>query len=180
MNIKTPLMLVAALALAPAAPAMDLTPGGAFVQAGVYEFGSRNLTAGVWWPWSWRRTFWGAEASGITEASLSQWSARAPGGRENFIQVGLVPLVRLRPSAGTSPWFMEAGIGLTTMDKRWRNEDKEFTTRFNFADVVGAGYSFGGDRRHELGLRLTHYSNAGIKHPNPGQNFVLLRYAVAF
>ena len=34
--------------------------------------------------------------------------------------------------------------------------------------------------RHELALRLQHFSNAGIKHPNPGENFVQLRYAQGF
>ncbi|MEZ0307374.1 MAG: acyloxyacyl hydrolase [Ramlibacter sp.] len=159
---------------------MDLVPGGAFVQGGVSEFSSRSLTAGVWWPWEWKRTFGGSEVSGITEAYVSHWSARAPGGREGFVQVGLVPMFRFRPSAGASPWFLEGGIGISTMDKRWRNEDKEFTTRFNFVDVVGFGHSFGADRKHELGLRFSHVSNAGIKSPNPGQNFLQLRYAARF
>jgi lipid A 3-O-deacylase len=29
----------------------------------------------------------------------------------------------------------------------------------------------------DLSLRLQHVSNAGIKEPNPGENFVQLRYA---
>ena len=33
---------------------------------------------------------------------------------------------------------------------------------------------------HELALRVQHYSNAGIRHPNPGENFVQLRGSFAF
>jgi lipid A 3-O-deacylase len=38
----------------------------------------------------------------------------------------------------------------------------------------------GQQRQHELQLRLEHVSNAGIKEPNPGANFVQLRYALHF
>jgi hypothetical protein len=31
-----------------------------------------------------------------------------------------------------------------------------------------------------VGLRLSHVSNAGIKEPNPGENFLQLRYARSF
>jgi hypothetical protein len=31
-------------------------------------------------------------------------------------------------------------------------------------------------RQRELVLRVEHFSNAGIKHPNPGENYVQLRY----
>jgi lipid A 3-O-deacylase len=42
------------------------------------------------------------------------------------------------------------------------------------------GRSFGADRRHELSLRVSHFSNCGIETPNPGENFLQLRYATKF
>jgi lipid A 3-O-deacylase len=45
---------------------------------------------------------------------------------------------------------------------------------------VGFGRSLDAQQHHELSLRLQHFSNADIKRPNPGENFVQLRYAVAF
>jgi hypothetical protein len=42
---------------------------------------------------------------------------------------------------------------------------------------MAVGRMFGAERQHELVLRLEHFSNAGIDHPNPGENFVQLRYA---
>jgi hypothetical protein len=65
-------------------------------------------------------------------------------------------------------------------DKPYRTPAKEFGTRFNFVDTAGVGRSFGAQRKHELGLRLVHMSNAGIKEPNPGENFLQLRYAASF
>jgi hypothetical protein len=40
--------------------------------------------------------------------------------------------------------------------------------------------NWGPRQEHELSLRLQHASNAGVKEPNPGVNFLLLRYAHAF
>ena len=40
--------------------------------------------------------------------------------------------------------------------------------------------SFGARGEHEVSLRLQHFSNAGIKHPNPGETFVRLRYVRRF
>ena len=89
-------------------------------------------------------------------------------------------MLRLRPAGGSSPWFIEAGIGITVMDRLYRSQTKKFSTTFNFVDVAGIGRSFGADRRQELSLRLVHISNADIKSPNPGENFVQLRYAWMF
>ena len=41
-------------------------------------------------------------------------------------------------------------------------------------------HDFEGFAAHELALRVQHYSNAGIRHPNPGENFVQLRGSFAF
>ena len=66
------------------------------------------------------------------------------------------------------------------MDNFYRNHGKEFSTRFNFVDVFGVGRSLGADRRRELSVRVAHISNAKLKQPNPGENFLQLRYAVKF
>jgi hypothetical protein len=40
--------------------------------------------------------------------------------------------------------------------------------------------SFGPADEDEIALRVQHYSNGGIKQPNPGINFLQLRYAHRF
>ena len=45
---------------------------------------------------------------------------------------------------------------------------------------MGGGRNFGARQEHELVLRVEHFSNAGIKHPNPGENFAQLRYTYRF
>ena len=174
----------AALALVAAAPAhaLDLKPGRVFLaEAGAAKHGTKSLTIGAAWPWDWRTGFLGTEVTGATEVFISHWRADAVGGGTNsYTQLGLVPMLRLRFSEGRSPWFVEGGIGVSWMDKRYRIPEREFSTTGNFYDTLGVGRNFGVDGRHEVGLRIAHISNANIKRPNPGEDFIQLRYAVKF
>jgi len=155
--------------------AMFLAEGGATVH------GSYAVTMGVSWPWQWQRHSRRGQWTGATEAFVSHWNARSPrGGREGYTQVGIAPVLRYRFAHGRSPWFVEAGIGLSWFDSYYETNRKRFSTRFNFYDTIGVGRSFGDAREHEWSLRLTHISNAGIRKPNPGEDFVQLRYTRNF
>lgn len=57
---------------------------------------------------------------------------------------------------------------------------KQFSTEFNFGDHIAIGREFGERSRHALAVRIEHFSNAGINHPNPGENFLQLRYSYRF
>jgi lipid A 3-O-deacylase len=175
------LLIAVAALLSSGARAADLTPDGYFIaQGGVTVHGTYSATAGLSWPWAWKRTSYSGEWTGMTEAFISHWSGRGVDGRETFTQIGLVPVVRYRFDHGKSAWFADAGIGVSLMDRVYVTKDKQFSTRFNFVDVIGVGRSFGTDRDQEISLRVSHVSNAGIKKPNPGENFVQLRYAAHF
>jgi hypothetical protein len=112
---------------------------------------------------------------------LNQWRADAMGGgKQSLTQIAVVPSLRMRLAQGRSPWFLEVGVGLSYMDRLLVTPNKSFSTRWNFYDLLGAGYSFGASREHELGVRWVHVSNAGLKKPNPGQDFLQLRYTQRF
>ena len=140
-------------------------------------------SVGVQLPWAWRRAFLGGELTGHWDAHIAHW--RAPGGtaateRRNWTQLALVPTLRLRFNGGESAWFMEGGIGLSVLDGHYATRHKTFSTRFNFTDHQGIGFNFGDHRRHELMLMVRHVSNGGIRKPNPGEDFVQIRYGVVF
>jgi lipid A 3-O-deacylase len=174
------LLLAAGATLAFSTLAADLRPGGVFLAAGGGDRAVRSASIGLAWPWSWHYATASGAWSGSTEAYLGRWSAKVDGGRADFDQVGVVPLLRYRGAHGGSPWFAEGGIGLIYMNRLFTTPAKRFSTRLNFADTLGLGRSFGGRRQHEVSLRLTHFSNGGVKHPNPGQNVVGLKYAYLF
>ncbi len=116
---------------------------------------------------------------------LGHWQAdAAPGAHAQFSQLGLVPMLRYRFDAGQSPWFVEAGVGISYLNAPCQTANKSFnksfSTLWNFSDHLGLGRSFGADRRQKLGVYVKHVSNAGLRSPNPGETFVQLRYAYAF
>jgi len=134
-------------------------------------------TLGATLDWQdWRRSLWGAEVRGY----WSRWSARGVGADFDTTVLGVTPSFRFIPDAGHSRWFLDAGVGATLANRRFVSPAQEFSTRFNFASHLGVGVELGQQRQHELQLRLEHVSNAGIKEPNPGANFVQLRYALHF
>ena len=156
------------------ASALDLRPDGISLQASPGTHDTGMAGAAVVWDWEW-------ELLRRKELFVNHWRADAlGGGRSSFTQVGVLPTLRINLGQGRSPWFLEVGIGLSYMDRRFVTDERSFSTRFNFYDVLGAGYAFGERRRHEVGLRLVHVSNAGIKEPNPGQDFLQLRYVARF
>jgi lipid A 3-O-deacylase len=182
MQKRSLLLALAGTAFACAAHAADWTPGYFYVApGGLTSHGTTSLTAGVAWAPFWKRTGAGGEWTAHAEGFVSWWNApQVAGSHRNFWQAGLLPVLRYRFGNGSSPLFAEASIGATFMDDVYTSRRKTFSTRFQFQDTLGVGMSLGARREHEVGLRFSHFSNAGIKHPNPGENFVQLRYAHAF
>ena len=158
-----------------------VVPSGVFLQSGTAG-GTHAASAGAWWGWEKQWAVAGGALSGYWEGSLSAWSYPAMDGRRTawLGQVGLVPVFRYRQDGPWSKWFAEVGVGLTLTSTVYETRRRRFSTTFNFADHVAVGRSFGSSDQHELALRLEHFSSAGISEPNPGVNFVQLRYSRRF
>jgi lipid A 3-O-deacylase len=169
------------LLLAGAVQAMDLKPDAVFAQGGFARNATTTASVGLAWDWDWERLRRHAFVNGSTELFVSHWQARSfVEGYQGFQQVVLLPVLRMRLDQGRSRWYLETGIGASWMNRMYVTPTKQFSTQWNFYDMVGLGYSWGKERQHELALRLVHVSNAGIRDPNPGEDFVLLRYAQRF
>lgn len=155
---------------------------GMYLQYGAAEHGTDSWTLGATIPWSqWSYRLGGGLVTGYWDIWGSHWSARYEGSNRSTWVLGAKPTLRWRPDQGQSPWFAEAGIGVSyATNRRYITDHKEFSTRFNFATHIGVGYLFGEQLRNEVSLRLEHLSNAGIKEPNPGENFLQLRYVRHF
>lgn len=154
-----------------------------YLQAAGAERNSTASTVGVTFPWrDWSSSFLGSQVSGYWDLSLSRWASDAgpPNGRMTTTVFEITPSFRFVPDAGQSHFFLDAGVGATVANHRYTVRNKVFSTRFNFASHIGAGWVFGDQRQHEIQLRVQHVSNAGLRHPNPGENFVQLRYSMHF
>lgn len=159
----------------------SLAPDAFYMQAGGAS-GTQSLAVGLSWDWDARWTLGPGELHPYFELTLSQWryDAPAPGDKDHLTQLALTPVLRWRAAGGTSPWFVEAGVGLSFTSSLYHSSDRQFSTSFNFGSHLGVGRNFGARQEHEVALRVEHFSNAGIKHPNPGQNFAQLRYSYRF
>ncbi|MET3516580.1 lipid A 3-O-deacylase [Pseudacidovorax sp. 1753] len=111
----------------------------------------------------------------------SHWQAPRPDGSSaGYSQIGATAMWRHLLGEPGTPWFVELGLGGTVMDRLYETPRDRFSTAFQFTEVLGVGYRFGERQAYELSLRLQHFSNAGIKEPNPGANFVKLRFSMAW
>ena len=188
MNSRDPIvLLIAAIgmlaggeAAASWSAADVLTPSKIFLQAGNGDDHARAYIAGVIWDWRWSRQYAFGTLTGYSEAGVGRWTTELEdGGRSSTwsTQVGLTPVLRFVPGTEDSRWFAEIGIGGNVIFPIYQSSDKSFSTRFNFGDHIAFGRFMDAERRNELTLRLQHFSNAGIDHPNPGENFIQLRYS---
>jgi lipid A 3-O-deacylase len=171
--------------LGTAAHAFEDSARGIYVEGGRAphgEMGSTNsATVGMTFPWSPRQPVQEGALTTYWDVFLSNWHAPALGnGPHDYAQIGAIYTWRYRFDHGSSPWFAEGGVGGSVMDHVYKTPDRSFSTAFQFTEVLGVGRSFGEHGEHELSLRLQHFSNGGIKKPNPGENFVKLRYTYHF
>lgn len=123
----------------------------------------------------------GTHLGGYWDAALSQWRGTAfhdvNGQHEYITIIGLTPVFRFQSDDRTG-WYADGGIGINLMSRLYNNNDDFLSTAFQFNDQLGVGYVF--KRGWDVGLKLEHFSNGGIKKPNSGVNFVLLRVARQF
>jgi lipid A 3-O-deacylase len=159
---------------------------GAYVDLGRAPHGgdsSNSLTLGLVVPYALTESMRSGPLSFYADYFVSLWNAPLPkdqGGYHNYYQIGAIANLRWRFNGGDSPWYTEAGIGVSQMNDIYLTPDREFSTRFQFTEQIGVGYTFGAERRQEVSLRLQHFSNADIKTPNPGENWLRVRYLYRF
>lgn len=156
-------------------------PDKAFGQFGAAQH-AKALTVGVVWESGWHHPLARGKLSVYTEASLGRWRATLADGASSssgVSQFGITPVLRWTRGEPAA-WFLELGIGANVLTPLYRSGNKIFSTAFNFGDHLAVGWLFGDRSRHELVLRFQHFSNAGIRQPNPGENFLQLRYVHGF
>lgn len=140
---------------------------------------STTLFVGVMLP----RDNEGPRSSSVTsywELFYGQWHGpQASGFNKSFNQFGAAVMWRKRFDDNRSAWFGEGGLGISYLDGDYSIPDgRIFGSRVTFNGRLGVGQSFGERAEHELSLNYLHFSNGGIKKPNPGTDLLSLRYAV--
>jgi lipid A 3-O-deacylase len=152
-----------------------LAPFSAFVQAGYGDQHTDAYVVGLTWNLPWQIDFGMGSLAAYAEASVGRWHTEGVHGGTTAwpTQIGAMPVLRLYPALAPN-WFAEIGAGPNYIVPLFRSGRKRFSTELNFGDHAAVGRRFGAA---EVSLRVEHFSNAGIDHPNPGEDFFQVRYA---
>ena len=101
--------------------------------------------------------------AGYWDFSFAVWDNRDA----STADLGVTPVIRFERDAG----YVEAAIGAHLVQRRI-SRDRIFSTAFQFGDHIGLGMR---GRDIDVGVAFQHLSNASIRRPNPGINFVIVR-----
>lgn len=137
--------------------------------------GYHNATVAVQTDPLWQRQLAHGRVDVVLEASVGQVSAPAGAGPRHLTHVGLTPFALWWFAPQTA---LEFGIGANLFSGTTIGA-KRISTAYQFGDSIGVLHRFDGTP-WTVGVRFTHYSNADIKRPNPGQDYLQLRVAYGF
>ena len=147
--------------------------------------GAATDTWSIGGQWHWKRT-WALRDSlvlhGRWEHALGRWRTDLDEvGRDDawVTQVSAAPTLRLTHLSQRG-WYAELGSGPSLLMPIFRSRDRGFSMEFNFQSHLAVGYVLGERGELDLGLRIEHFSNAGIREPNPGMELGSLRYTHRF
>ena len=161
--------------------ALNLTPDSASLEVGT---GNKTQLVRIATQWDWGSKWWqsnGTHIGGYWDLSLANFKENRfqniKDRRQNLTDIGFTPVFRFQKD-DKKGLYAEAGIGIHLMSHLYDNNGRRFSTAFQFGDHIGAGYVF--NNGLDLGLRVQHFSNGGIKDPNSGANFAVIRTAYRF
>ncbi len=137
--------------------------------AGSFD-GYHNITAAWQSDALWAHDFGSHRLDLSVEASAGRVFGPAGKVGAPLWHVGLTPFLRWWFTQDTA---LEAGIGANFFSGTYIGS-KTISTSYQFGDSLGLFHRIS-DTPWGVGVRFTHYSNADIKRPNPGQNYLQLR-----
>lgn len=119
--------------------------------------------------------WWQSDTGSLTgywDAGYTYWQGDKEADNHSL---SVSPVLRYEFNSENLKPYIEAGVGIAFF-KHTRIENRKLSTSLQFEDRLGVGLRFG---RQTLGLRATHYSNAGLKRPNDGINMYSVHYSLA-
>ena len=180
MNLPKPsrvfivLGLLSCVSLSPLAYAQQSLDQAVSVRAGVGDHWERFELA---WeaPAFWQHALSASQRLELKgELGAAYWHARGSRSPTSVWQASATPFLRW---TFNNRYFVEAGVGATVFS-RTHFADKDIGSAFQFGSHFGVGMNF--NPSSSLSLRISHYSNAGLKSPNPGLDVVQLGYSYKY
>jgi len=116
--------------------------------------------------------------TGYYEASLNYWYNGDKNLHNSIYAIALSPVFVYLFNNKLKSYnpYVEAGIGATLLSET-KIKNKNMSSSFQFEDRIGLGLK---SDTHTIYFRFMHYSNGGLKEPNPGINILSLGVIVYF
>lgn len=134
--------------------------------------------------WMWNEKWWqsnGTHIGGYWDLALAQWREQnykgSADGHRNLASVGITPVFRFQHDSNIG-MYTEAGIGLHLLSDTYNNNDHVLSGNVQFGSHIGIGYIF--KNNVDISFKFQHFSNGGIKQPNDGVNFSILKISHPF
>lgn len=134
--------------------------------------------------WKWKQHWWqsdGRHIGGYWDLTLSGWRGdkyqNISNQTQDIVDFGFTPVFRYQRNDFKGA-YLEAGIGAHYLSKNYNNSGRRLSTHFQFGDHIGIGYVF--QNNWDFALKFQHFSNGGIKNPNNGVDFIVLRASYPF
>lgn len=144
-----------------------------------YGRGDKTEMVRIGAQWRWNQQWWksnGSHIGGYWSLTAAHWRQNRfqgiSGNKQDISSLGITPVFRFQNDS-LKGFYAEAGIGTHLLSELYDNDGKQLSTRFQFGDHIGAGYIF--PNNVDLGVSIQHFSNGGIKKPNDGVNFAIIR-----
>ena len=110
------------------------------------------------------------------ESSINFWEYGLDDNYDTNFVLSLSPVFQYQISCLLgNKVYVEAGIGMSFLDDTLF-AGKNVSTHYQFEDRLGILIKFGEAEKQQVSLRYFHYSNGGVKKPNPGLDFIAFSY----
>ncbi|KTC36025.1 MAG: acyloxyacyl hydrolase [Pseudomonas sp.] len=167
--------LLGLAALAAALLGQSLSAQAAGVEFSVGQTGESTQTYRLGMQFDWDKSWLQSDVGRLTgywSGAYTYWDGDKASSNHSL---SFSPVLVYEFSAGNIKPYVEAGIGVAAF-AHTQVEGNKLGSSFQFEDRIGFGLRFNGG--HEVGIRATHYSNAGLKTPNDGIESYALHYTM--
>lgn len=152
-----------------------ITTQAAGIEFAVGQTGESDTTYRLGLQFNWDTSWWQSDVGRLTgywSGAYTYWKGDETVSNNSL---SFSPVFVYEFSSQTVKPYIELGVGVAIFSGT-EIEENDLGGAFQFEDRFGVGLRFAGG--HEVGIRATHYSNAGITSKNDGIESYALHYTL--
>jgi lipid A 3-O-deacylase len=162
-------------AIAAALMGQSFTAQAAGVEFAVGQTSESTMTYRLGMQFDWDKSWLQSDVGRLTgywSGAYTYWDGKETTSNHSL---SFSPVLVYEFAGQTVKPYVELGVGVAVFANT-EVENNQLGSSFQFEDRFGFGLRFAGG--HEIGIRATHYSNAGLSSPNNGVESYALHYTM--